>query len=969
MMIIEKLHSTLPQLEQELDGKIKFDSIYREIYATDASIYYEKPIGVAFPKNANDVQKIIQWANKHACPIIPRGAGTSLAGQVVGGGLIVDVSRYMNSVVDVNETENWVRIQPGIVQDELNQFLKKHNRLFGPETSTANRCVLGGMLGNNSCGLHSLVYGNVRDHVLEITGYLSNGDKMVFSSITKKSFKEKCKLDTLEGQIYQQIDALLTAENIKEIRDKYPDKALKRRNNGYALDALAEMMDDESTPFNFCKLIAGSEGTLFFTTEIKLNILPLPPNEKALMNIHCNSVNESLIANNIALKYKPTASELMDKPILELATKNALQNQNLSFIHGTPGAVLMVEFWADTKAELVQLTQNLENDLIKAKVGYSFPVVFNADIGKVWNVRKAGLGVLANMPGDAKPTCIIEDTAVTPDKLPAYIEEMDAMMAGHGKEAVYYAHAGSGELHIRPIINLKSHDDRVTMRAIAEDTLKLVKKYNGSISGEHGDGRLRGEFLEAFYGEEIYQWFTELKNTWDPNGIFNPNKIVNAPRMDENLRVFQEKQTPPGKLEYTWTKSMGFLKAIENCTGSGDCRKSEKIGGAMCPSFMALKDEKSTTRARANALRSYLYGEKNGLKENEVAEVLDLCLSCKACKSECPSNVDMAKMKAEFLHQYYQNHRIPLRSKLIGNISGSYKLMSIASGISNLVLKSPASNLVKAFVGIHPKRSLPPVEKFKRPKTKLSTKKKQRVIFYLDEFTQYNDGLIGAKTVSLLENLGYEVIIPPLKASGRTYISKGILGKAKQLAKTNIQILSDLFKTEQLPIIGSEPSAILTFRDEYTEFFSGEWNKKARHIAEHVFTIEEYLHKELKLGNILPDAFTSSQKDILFHGHCYQKALSSTLMTKEILSIPTNYSASEIASGCCGMAGSFGYEKEHYDVSMKIGNITLFPTIKNATKETLIVAAGTSCRHQIKDGTSTNALHPVEVLFDALINN
>lgn len=968
-MIIEKLHATLPQLEKEIDGKIKYNPIYREIYATDASIYYEKPIGVAFPKTDGDVEKIIKWANENTCPIIPRGAGTSLAGQVVGSGLIVDVSRYMNSVVEVNATENWIRIQPGIVLDELNQFLKNHKRLFGPETSTANRCVLGGMLGNNSCGLHSLVYGNVRDHVLEISGYLSNGEKMTFTSVNKAVFKEKCGLDTLEGQLYRQIDTLLSSDNIKKIKDNYPDKALKRRNNGYALDALAEMMEDEVSTFNFCKLIAGSEGTLFFTTEIKLNILPLPPKEKALMNIHCNSINESLKANNIVLKYKPSASELMDKPILELATKNTLQNQNLSFIHGTPGAVLMVEFWADTKKELVQITKNLEADLRKDGLGYSYPVVFNADISKVWNVRKAGLGVLANMPGDAKPTCIIEDTAVTPDKLPDYINEMDAMMAGHGKEAVYYAHAGSGELHIRPIINLKSHKDRLTMRAIAEDTLKLVKKYNGSISGEHGDGRLRGEFLEAFYGEEIYHWFKDLKNTWDPKGIFNPNKIVNAPRMDENLRVFQEKQSITKQPEYSWTKSMGFLRAIENCTGSGDCRKSEKIGGAMCPSFMALKDEKTTTRARANALRSYLYGDANGLKEKEVAEVLDLCLSCKACKSECPSNVDMAKMKAEFLHQYYQNHRIPLRSKLIGNISGSYQLMAATSGLSNLVLKSPLAILVKAFVGIHQKRSLPKVEKFKRPKQNSLITNKQRVIFYLDEFTKYNDGLIGAKAVSLLENLGYEVLIPPLKASGRTYISKGILNKAKQLAKQNITILSDLFEDHELPIVGVEPSAILTFRDEYTELFSGELNKKARHIAEQVFTVEEYLHKELKLGNISSERFTNSQKELLFHGHCYQKALSSTLITKEILSIPTNYSASEIASGCCGMAGSFGYEKEHYELSMKVGNLALFPTVKNAPKDTLIVAAGTSCRHQIKDGASIKALHPVEVLFDALIKN
>ncbi len=971
------VHDKLESFKEIFDGDIFTDDLWKLMYATDASAYREIPLGVARPKNAAAIKQLIRFAAQHGIPLIPRTAGTSLAGQVVGNGLIVDVSKYMTSILEINPKEHWVRVEPGVILDELNKVLEPNGLFFGPETSTSSRCMIGGMVGNNSCGAHSVLYGSTRDHVISLKTILSDGTDADFGAITREQLIKKTKIEGLEGDIYRNIYTILSnTENQSEIRSQFPKPSIHRRNTGYAIDLLLETepFSDKSELFNFSKLLAGSEGTLAFTTEIKLNLVPLPPPEKALICVHCHTIAEALKGNLIALKYNPGSVELMDKAIMDCTLENTTQLQNRFFIEGDPGAILIIEFARETREEILKIAADLEKKLRQAGLGYHFPIVFPPELKKVWELRKAGLGVLSNYPGDRKPVPVTEDTAVSPEDLPEYIGEFDKMLKSLGLNCVYYAHIASGELHLRPVLNLKDPGDVELFHTVALETAKLVKKYRGSLSGEHGDGRLRGEFIPLMIGEKNYQLLKEIKHTWDPQGIFNPNKIVDTPKMNSSLRFKPGKKLPELKTVFDFSSSHGILRATEQCNGSGDCRNNVITGRWMCPSYMAVKDENTTTRARANILREFLTNstKSNPFDHAEIYEVMDLCLSCKACKSECPSNVDVAKLKAEFLQHYYDANGIPLRTRMIAYITSVNHLGSLFPGIFNFFVNNQAlSGMLKGFLGFAPKRSIPSLYKTTlrhwAGKVQLKPlKEKGQVYLFADEFSNFNDVEIGIKAIRLLNSLGYKVILPDHTESGRTFLSKGLIRKAKDIANKNVISLKDVITSEH-PLIGIEPSAILTFRDEYPELVETSLKDEAMKLGKNCLLFDEFIMREVKAGTIDSSSFTKDNKVIKLHGHCHQKALASIECTRKMLSIPGNYKVDEIKSGCCGMAGSFGYEKEHYEVSMKVGELVLFPEIRKTSEEIIIAAPGTSCRHQIKDGTGRKAFHPIEVLFDALV--
>lgn len=966
------------QLKQNITGDVVSNNLHKIIYATDASVYRQKPLAVVYPHDKNDVVEIVKFAKEHAIPVIPRGAGTSLCGQVVGSGLVIDFTKYMNKILSVDTENMRVTVQPGVVLDELNKHIEKYGLFFGPETSTANRCVIGGMLGNNACGAHSIIYGSTRDHTHSIEAVLSNGDKVTFEPIPNEEFEQKCTGNALENNIYRYVNNVLSdIENQLEIRSQYPNKAIRRRNTGYALDELlnCEPFTQGGSKFNMSKIIAGSEGTLAIASEITLNLVPLPPKHKGLLVVHFHSLNEAFKANLIALKYNPGAIELIDRNILD-CTKNSIEHRkNRFFLKDNPAALLVIEFARSSENEIVKLAKNVEENMRQDGYGYHFPLLKGNEINKVWALRKAGLGLLANIPGDSKAVTLIEDTAVKPEDMPRYMDEFAEILKKYNLNCVYHAHIGSGELHLRPMLNLKKDKDVEIFRNLGEDIAHLVKKYRGSLSGEHGDGRLRTTFIPIILGKKNYQKIMELKRIFDPLDILNPGKITNAAPMTQNLRYKPGHETKQIDTIFDFSSVQGIIRAAEKCNGSGDCRKSEVIGGTMCPSFMATRDERNTTRARANTLREILTQteQKNPFDNTDLYDVMDLCLSCKGCKAECPSAVDMAKLKAEFLQHYYYAHNVPLRTTLIANISKINKLGSLMPAVTNFMLKNSFfSAQIKSVMEFAAQRQMPllsdiTLKKWQKKRAKKTGGSQAAKTLYLfaDEFTNYNDSHIGIKTIQLLVRLGYNVLIPNHLDSGRTYISKGLLQKARKLANRNVELLSNIV-SKNTPLIGIEPSAILSFRDEYTELVSPEYKEKANELSGAVFTIEEFLWNEIKAGKINRNTFTKNKKTIRYHGHCQQKAIASTEAAKGIMSFPVNYSVDEIKSGCCGMAGAFGYEKEHYELSMKIGELVLFPEIRKTSPETLLTASGTSCRHQIKDGTNREALHPVEILYDAL---
>nr|WP_315163646.1 FAD-linked oxidase C-terminal domain-containing protein [uncultured Flavobacterium sp.] len=963
----------LKQLSQSLEGTLLYDELHKTIYSTDASVYKIKPQAVALPKTVDDICKLIEFANANKISITPRTAGTSLAGQTVGSGIIVDVSKHFTKIVSFDADKKTVTVQPGVIRDELNLFLKPHGLFFGPNTSTTNRCMIGGMVGNNSSGTTSIRYGVTRDKIIEIKAILSDGSPVVFKELSSSEFLEKTKGDSLESKIYKTIyDELSVVENQIEILKEFPKPEIHRRNTGYAIDLLlkSELFSGTEKTINLGKLLCGSEGTLAFTTEITLKVDDLPPANNVMVVAHFHTIKESLEAVVTAMKHHLYTCEMMDDTILNCTKTNREQAKNRFFIQGDPKAVIMLEVASHSMEDAELQADDLIADLEKNNFGYALPKIYGSDIDKINDLRKAGLGLLGSIVGDDKAADSIEDTAVELHDLPNYIEEFAAMMRKYNQEAIYYAHAGAGEIHLRPVLNLKKKEDLKLFRIIATEVAVLVKKYRGSLSGEHGDGIVRGEFLPFMIGETNYNLLKRIKNAFDPNAILNKGKIIDTPKMDENLRMVAGRVEPEIQTIQDFSDSMGILRAAEKCNGSGDCRKMPSAGGTLCPSYRATRNEKDTTRARANALREYLTNsdKENKFDYDELYKVFELCVSCKACASECPSNVDVASLKAEFLYQYQKANGFSLRNKIFAFNAKLNNLGSITPKLTNYMVNLP---FVKNKMGIASKRQVPLLA----PKTFRKWHEKNvntiqngsfpngKIYLFCDEFTNFYDVSVGIDAFELLTKLGYEVLIIDHEESGRSFISKGFLEQAKAIATINVDIFASII-TDDCPLVGIEPSAILTFRDEYLRLADDK--ESAQNISKNAFTIEEFFKKEIALGKITSDQFSDMKKEIKIHGHCHQKSLSSVEATFSMLNLPKNNSVTIYNSGCCGMAGSFGYEKEHYDISIQMGEDTLFPKIRATEQTVAIAAAGTSCRHQIFDGTNREALHPVTILKSCL---
>ena len=976
-----KINHKLQALKNKLQGELFYDDLHKAIYATDASIYRMLPQAVAYPKNESDLKILIDYAIENHTTLIPRTAGTSLAGQVVGEGIIVDVSKHFTKILEFNEKEKWIRIQPGVIRDDLNRFLEEYNLWFAPNTSTSSRCMLGGMIGNNSSGSTSIKYGVSRDKALEIKGLLSNGENIIFGNLNKSDFDKKVQQTDLEGKIYRFFRDKYTDKSVvKEIEENMPYPEIHRRNNGYALDSLLNnnVFGNQQNDFNLAKILAGSEGTLVFMTEIKLHLDPLPPSHRLMVTAHFKNIDQSMKAVSPAMQHNLYQCELMDDIILNITKESPKYSSYRDFLIGDPKAILMLELRGEDPELLEKQAGDLITDLQSRNLGYAFPKLREEEAAKAEELRKAGLGLLGNLPGDDKAIAGIEDTAVRITDLPEYIEDFSQIMLQKDKEPVYYAHAGAGEIHLRPILNLKKSVDVRIYRELVTEVADLAHKYKGSISGEHGSGIVRAEFIPIIVGEKNYQLMKEIKTLFDSENIFNAHKIVDPFPMDENLRYVPDRKEPEIPSLFDFTKDGGILRATEKCNGSGDCRKPPEAGGVMCPSYQATLDEKNTTRARANALREFLTNSNkiNKFDYEELYETLSLCLSCKACKSECPSTVDMAALKSEFLYQYQKANGFSIRNKMFAYSGKINAFFSQIPQIYNFFIhQNWFANIFKKMSGIAKERALPPLEKqslsawIKKHPEALKAKKniKQTVYVFIDEFIDYMDVQPGKDLIYVLSHLGYEIKTIKSAESGRAYISKGFLEQAQALAFKNVNIYKDII-SDETPLIGIEPSAILMFRDEYIQLIKNPKLKdSANKIAKNTYMFEEFIKKEFEKGNISATDFTEESKKIDLHVHCHQKALGKAEDSAFVLRIPKNYKVNLLDAGCCGMAGSFGYEKEHYDLSMKIGELRLFPSLRKTKNTTAIAASGTSCRHQITDGVHKHSEHPASILRKALI--
>ncbi len=950
------------RIRDETGCEFRFDETARVLYSTDASIYEIEPLGVAYPAHAEQVSRILRYAYERGIPVTPRGGGTSLGGQAVGRSIQVDFSRHMNRILEVNVEEHWARIQPGVVLDELNAHLKPMGLLFAPDVSPSNRANVGGMIGNNSCGSHSIIYGKTIDHVLELNVVLSDGTETVFKPVGDREYGEKSGMGGLEGRIYREIRRI-AHENRDEIEARYPK--IMRRVGGYNLDAFV----DEG-PFDPCKMIVGSEGTLVAVTEARINLVTLP-SHTGLNICHFSDLIESMEATVEILKTDPSAVELTDKTILDLAKDSPAAAGQRDFIEGDPEAILMVEYYGETADEVSERMDALESLLKKKNLGYAcVRAMTPASQANAWGLRKAGLGLLMGMKGDTKPTTFVEDTAVSPDKLPEYIRQFRDIVSKHGTVASYYAHASVGTIHIRPLINLKKADDIVRMRAIAEDIRDLVLAYGGAMSSEHGDGLVRSEWNEKMFGTRLYEAFKAVKAVFDPNGIMNPGKIIANQKMTDNLRFGPAYQAEEINTYFDFSGDGGLSRSIELCNGVGACRK--KLVGTMCPSYIATLDEEHSTRGRANVLRAALSGKLDGegFTSQRVYEALDLCLECKGCKGECPSNVDMAKMKYEFLAHYYEKHGLPLRNRVFGRIETLNRLGSAFAPLSNRVLNHPwHKRILERAIGVDRRRSLPEFAEetfeqwfYHRNPDSVGDRDGPTVVFFPDTFINYSEPHIGIAAVEVLESAGYRVVLAePRACCGRPLISKGMLRQAREAARYNISQL-ERYVDRGWAIVGCEPSCVMTFRDDYRDLVN---DPRTDRIADSIFMIDEFLAREQAAGRLsLP--VKRLDRTISLHGHCQQKAIAGTGSTVAALELVPGYEVTTLNTGCCGMAGSFGYEREHYDLSMKIGEDRLFPAIRNAEDRTEFAATGTSCRHQIADGTGRTAHHPIELIRAAV---
>lgn len=953
-------------LRRHLEGEIRFDATSRKLYSTDASIYQIEPLGVVIPKSARDIATLIQIAGEVEVSLTARGGGTSLSGQSIGPGIVVDCSKYLNHILDVDEANRRARVQVGVVLDQLNRKLLPLGLQFGPEVATASRANLGGMIGNNSAGSRSIVYGKTSDHVRRLRCILADGSETDFGSVSGSEWARRAGLRTLEGTIHRRVREIVTA-NAEEIRRRFPK--ILRRVSGYSLDALCESLaqPSEGRIADLSKLVVGSEGTLAFVTEAEIDLVPRPK-ARGLLVAQFDSLSAAMAALASCLEFRPSAVELLDQMLLDLARENLSLRDTMATIRGRPAAVFMIEFCSDDPLEVADRVERLGQRL-KGGSGIAalVPALDPALRDPLWNLRSASMPLLLGLPGDRKPITFVEDAAVAPEHLPEFVARFRELLQRHGTDGAFYGHASVGCLHIRPLLNLKDQEDVQRMRRITEEVTDLVLSFEGSLSGEHGDGLVRSEWNRKMFGPVVYEAFRQVKQAFDPTNLFNPGKVVNAQAMTENLRygAGYHAEEPPTVFDYT--RQEGFARSIELCNGAGVCRKMQ--GGTMCPSFRATRDEKDSTRGRANALRLAITGETpiEDLRSGWVHEVFDLCLMCKACKAECPSNVDVAKLKAEFLNFYYQKRARPLGHHLMARIRQINALGAPFAPIANWLQRQGIVRwALELAAGVDRRRSLPELHRnhfrrwFNRHKAAPAAGSRGRVLLLDDCFTTFQEPQIGRAAVRVLEHAGYAVELAGLICCGRPMLSKGMLSQARALAQYQVIDLARRVKGN-MPILGLEPSCILSLADEWPELVP---SPEARRVAQNAFLVEDWLARQLKEQGFSLE-LRAREETCVLHGHCHQKALVGVKGTQAGLRQVPGLDVQVIDAGCCGMAGSFGYEKEHFDVSVQIARLQLIPAL-DARPDALIVAPGTSCRHQIKDLTGRRARHPLEVLAEQL---
>jgi FAD/FMN-containing dehydrogenase/Fe-S oxidoreductase len=959
-------------LADRVQGEVRFDRLSRALYSTDASVYQIVPLGVVFPKTEEDIVAVVQNCARYAVPLTARGGGTSQAGQCIGPGVILDCSRYFNRVLEVNVAERWARVQPGCVLDELNRELQKHGLHFPLDISTSDRATIGGMIANNSSGTHSLVYGKTIDNVLELQAILANGERPHFRSLKDDEIELKCRQDNREGECYRTVRRL-AGEHVAEIERRYP--RILRRVGGYNLDRFVP-----GQRFNLAHLLVGSEGTLAVTLEAKLHLEPLP-RAKGVLVLQFAHLLDALATTPGILAHRPAAVEVVDKYILDATRLNAEASRLRDFLVGDPDAILIVEFYGADRTEVDSRLDALEKDIKNHHIGYhSYRTIDPSAQARIWRLRRLALGLSMAEKGDAKAISFVEDTAVAVEHLRDYIAEFQELLRRHETKAGVYAHASVGCLHVRPVHNLKTESGVRAFEEIAGEVADLVLKYGGALSGEHGDGLVRSPFQEKMYGSILYQAFREIKRTFDPDNILNPGKIVDAPPLTSNLRYGPRYVTPDVPTAFDFSVDGGIVRSAELCAGVGECRKTR--GGTMCPSYRATRDEQHSTRGRANALRLALTGqvELRGLTDPTLHEALDLCLECKACKSECPTNVDMARLKAEFLYQYSRRHGLSWRSRIFGHIATISRWGSRLAPLSNWLMQGyPARWLNEKLLGIEARR-VPPAftrrtlqQQFRSRTSSVKTSSPD-VLLFPDTFTNYYEPSIGLAAVDLLEAAGCSVALETdsaLSCCGRPLISNGLLDRAVYVAERNVRALYP-WAAEGKPILACEPSCILTLRDDYPALLRGQLRRMADTISGCCFTFEDFLERQFaileKNGRSPSFSQSSPAPNFLVQPHCHQRSLTGTHSLLALLRRIPGASITDLDAGCCGLAGSFGYEKEHYQISRHIAELQLSPAIRSAPAHSTIVAPGFSCRMQIAHCTARPASHPAQVLREALLD-
>ena len=955
-------------LEQELrntiQGKVYFDAITRHVYSVDASIFEIEPLGIVIPKNQRDLQQVVEIATHFHVPLTVRGAATGIAGGCLGRGIILDVSKYLRQILEINLQEKYAICEPGVVQDDLNRRLAPAGYRLGPDTSTGDRATLGGMLANNAAGSRSLRYGTMADHVQEVELLLADGKALTFSNVSEEEWKQKNQQMNREGEIYRTLWDVRHQDE-QEIRKRFP--AIPRRVSGYPLDTLLKPM-----PFNVSRIIAGSEGTLGITTRIKMNLVP-KPQATGLLLIFFDHLLDAFRQVPLLLHLSLLSFELIDHQIIQLGRANPSLRHRLDWLQGNPQAILILEIEAQNPQEVKDKIEDLLADTSIQQMGtLRLSILDPLQMAHVWDLRKSGLGILLSKRTYSRAIAFLEDLSIPPAHLAPFMERFCSYLSAHGKQAGIYGHVGAGCMHIRPYMNLRDPGELVLMRQMMLDISSLILEYGGALSGEHGDGWIRSWLNPKMFGEQIMQAFRKIKTAFDPFNLMNPGKVIPLTDQWEDLRSQpgESLQSPTTFLDFT--PEGGFELAADLCNGNGRCRKKDLV---MCPSFQVTNEEFHSTRARAQALRAIIHKRLplDALTSQGMYDVMDLCISCKGCKTECPSQVDMAKFKSEFLYHYQEKHGYSLRNRLFGHIGLINSWMAPFAGFFNQMDQWSVAKKGLEWLGISPKRSLPPLALqrfsawFARYNQPIDLQK--TVILFNDTFNEFNHPEIGQAAVRLLNALGYRVLLPRRSCCGRPALSKGLLPTAQRQAKHLIQRLWP-YAQYGYPIIGLEPSCLLTLKDDYMALVQakGEQEQQLKHILAQCWTLDEFLAQLVDQGqfNI---SFPSKKRRIKVHGHCYQKALVGMEPTLKILQAVPGFDVEEIPSGCCGMAGSFGYEQEHEAISMKIGELRLFPAIRESQPEDWIIANGMSCRHQIKDGTARHALHLAEALALHLLSS